>query len=161
MKFIKPIALLALAAVSVAPAASANTAVNVHGGAFVSILQDPGHLPCYFYDGDGITYSTAQAGCTSTGGGQVIASVPRVPNDSTMTVYIDGTHNFTATTYCSVDTWDWDGRYVATRSINTGSVNGTWEISTTLTTTEAPFWAYLDVRCTMAGASKLRGVILN
>ena len=156
MKHYIQVALLAVAAASFSSHASANTSMNIGGQIFQPLW--PNEASCFYYNSPGIMQNTT---CTPLQGRTVAATLPRVPNDTTMTVYVDGYDALTGSTDCTIYSYNWDGTAITSKNISHTGTNDYWEESTTFTPAEAPVWAYLNILCTITTRVTIRGVILN
>jgi hypothetical protein len=90
---------------------------------------------------------------------EIISSVDHSPSTGGQTIYIDGMHWATETTSCTLFAYDYDGNWLATKSVSATNVNGHWERVISLTAAESPTWAYYSVLCSIP--ANLKGVLIG
>ena len=138
-----------------ASAQSEPTAINISGLAF--------HEENFGGPSNNIVYVDQEA---VSGGDPVtmVAAIPRIPNTIIeQSVYMDGylTSPSDKTT-CSVLITDYTGQVLGSKSIEaTGVTLGYWDKWVIFSVAEAPYWAYMSVRCEVPLLGSMLGVILN
>jgi hypothetical protein len=85
--------------------------------------------------------------------------VVRPAGSNGATVWVDGTNAAGTSTTCTVVSWSYMGKHLASKSFTVSGSN--YERSVTFSPSEAPYYAYLTADCRLGPGSGILGVIVS